>query len=141
MNDFAVMQAIESARMHPLRWGIDDCCLWAADLVAFHSKVDIAAPFRGYVSRLGAAKALYLYAGGGLTEAAARRAQELELEPVARPYRGDALAVVASRNGPFLGLHWRGHWLGRGPEGEVYFPLWYAVAAWKFPPRDWRLAA
>lgn len=133
MRDDIILPAIDHAMANPLCWGGDDCCLWAADIVLAHTGIDIARPLRGYRSRFGAAKALYIYAGGGLTEAAIKRARNLELDPIARPFRGDAVAVVASRNGPFLAVLWRSHWVGRSTGGVEYYPLWHAVAAWRWP--------
>lgn len=48
----------------PFEWGVNDCCLFAADAVLAMTGVDHAAGFRGYDSAAGALR--HVEAGGGL---------------------------------------------------------------------------
>ncbi len=40
-------RAIEARAAAPHQWGVNDCCLYAADLVEAMTGEDLAAPFRG----------------------------------------------------------------------------------------------
>lgn len=125
--------AIDRALMGPMVWGVDDCCLWVCDLIAAQTGVDLAAPLRGYSSRLGAARKLREFAAGGLPEAAIKIARQHGCKPAGKPYGGDLWAVVVTPAGVGLAV-WHGSgWLGRTADGVGVVPPWQAVLVWRFP--------
>lgn len=131
--DVLMIDAIEKAIRNPMHYGIDDCCLWVSDRVNEICGIDPAAPLRGYNSKVGAAKVLKLFAGAGLPEAAVKLAGQAGFKPVARPYRGNLVAVVAAAEGPMLAILWRNRWVVRSVDGVSFLPLNVAVMAWRFP--------
>ena len=51
---------VKSKKHVPFEWGVNDCCLFVADMALAITGVDPAATFRGkYESELGAMRALY----------------------------------------------------------------------------------
>lgn len=128
-----MIDAIENAMREPMRYGIDDCCLWVSDRVKEICGIDPAAPLRGYKSKIGAAKTLKSFAGAGLPEAAVKLAETAGFKPATRPYRGELIAVVASLEGPMLAILWRNRWVVRASVGVTFLPLHSAVMAWRLP--------
>lgn len=54
-----IIRAMDRACAAEVRWGVDDCALWVADIIRAALGFDPAARFRGcYVDRAGAAAAL-----------------------------------------------------------------------------------
>lgn len=56
--------AINLARVKSFAWGVNDCCLMAADIVKAITGVDIAADYRGTYSNEAEAEAILVAAGG-----------------------------------------------------------------------------
>lgn len=126
-----MMRAIKVAEMTDMAYGKDDCCLWPAGIIMQHEGPDIAKPFRGYVTEAGSIAALKKYAGGGLLQAALKRAGELEFEEVRAPFKDGDLALVINKTGLALALSFRGVWVARSKTGISYLPDYYAVIAWR----------
>ena len=90
LHDFLV------SREHtPFRYGVNDCCLFAADAVCVITGVDIAAEFRGqYKSQRGALTAIKRLTGGTTAaDAVAYAARDLEECAPALARRGDLVLV------------------------------------------------
>lgn len=138
MDGQLIDRAISKAAMASMVWGRDDCCLWVADIVLEATGIDIASPLRGYRSAAGAISALRKYAGGGIIEAATRRAKEIGVPALLHPHAPDshAIGIVASPDGPALALHhaeWP-VWYARSADGIAALPIHSAVMAWETPP-------
>ena len=107
-HDFAerLFAAVAARRDTPFEWGVNDCALFACDVIRDASGVDYAAPLRGrYKSARGAARVLKEFAGGGIEDAAeaiARDAGLAEVPPL-MARRGDFI-MVESEAGPALGV-------------------------------------
>ncbi|MES2289288.1 MAG: hypothetical protein V4530_06070 [Pseudomonadota bacterium] len=81
----------------PLDWGVHDCALWGADVVAAETGVDHGTKFRGkYSDAAGAAKALRDFGGGTIT-----RTFDMFLprRPIGNLRRGDLVMVGKDRDG------------------------------------------
>ena len=78
------------------QWGVFDCCLFACDAVLTITGVDMAQDFRGkYTTAKEAYEFVKNFAGDGLAELVAKRAQELgitEIKPLLAQ-RGDVVLV------------------------------------------------
>jgi len=130
--DEAVEAAIERAMLKNMEWGRDDCSLWVCGIPLGLTGIDLALMLRGYSNRFGSARALKLYAGGGLVEAAIKIAAKARLKPAFRPFRGNLIGVVMSPERPSLALFWRGHWIARSETGVVHLPASSGVIAWRW---------
>jgi hypothetical protein len=112
---------------------VNDCCLFACDVIRDAGGVDYAAPFRnGYSTALGAARTLRRFAGGGLEAAAEKITQDNGLEevPPLMAQRGDFVLVDVAE-GPALGICIGETLVAAGPSGAVTFPLKRARRAWR----------
>lgn len=137
-------------------WGEWDCCLAAAAWIERATGLDVAAPFRGrYRTRLGAARVLQAFAGGGVAALAEKIAAQFGFEEVPPLFaqRGDVVLVdgilqpdtteedpqtsaedaTPDPYGPALGVvsadGW--HFLVPGPGGVLRVPLAKARRAWR----------
>ena len=116
----------------PIVWGVDDCCALIHRICWQTHKIRLMAPVRDYFTRRQAALRLREYAGGGVLEAAQRRAEELGLNRARPPYNA-AVGVVAGEEGPLLALYHNDKWIARTPDGVAALPKWAAVIAWELP--------
>jgi hypothetical protein len=98
---------IEMRKTEPFSWGVNDCCLWAADAVMAMTGHDPAAGIRGtYSTARGAALALRRI--GGMAGAGARCGAEI---PPLCAQVGD-VGIVSSDDSPresgavCIGEHW-----------------------------------
>lgn len=57
-------QLVTQRMRHPLRWGVHDCCIWAADAVLAVTGADLADGLRGTYSTQAEAEARLLQLGG-----------------------------------------------------------------------------
>lgn len=91
----------------PHEYGVNDCCLFAADGIHAMTGVDIAEDFRGYSTEQGALKAIAKVAGGSTVEHAAEYcAKKYGLEQLVHPLmaqRGD-LVLIEEADGFKMGL-------------------------------------
>lgn len=133
MDRHLIDAAVERAMGKDMEWGRDDCCLWVCDLIADATGADLAKPLRGYRSRIGAARRLKAFAGGGIVEAAVKLAATARLKPAAWPWSGELVGVVSDANGPALAIFHNGAWLGRTQRGVTALPPHAAVIAWELP--------
>jgi hypothetical protein len=117
---------IESRRGMPFEWGINDCCLFAADGVLAQTGVDLAADWRGYTSAREAAQLIDRV--GGLPAFAHALAEK----PVARAFRGEVVLVALDGRDTFGLVAGNGHWCGPGAEGVVFRPMSEALRAFGF---------
>lgn len=119
---------IEERRSTPFAWGLNDCCLFAADWIQRACGVDFAEDLRGtYDSALPAARVLAEQ--GGVFELADTRAR-LERKAVELVQRGD-LVAIESQNGITLGICLGSVAAFVGADGLEFQPISRACAAWK----------
>lgn len=129
--------AIESRRATPFKWGSNDCCMFAADVVLAITGADIAAQFRGkYDDALGAARVLRETGGiSGAVEAAAAEHGFACLPSVAYAQRGDLIELDTEPNGdaggPALGVCVGSMVAGAGEAGTVFVPPVKCRRAWR----------
>ncbi len=119
---------IDSRREQPFRWGINDCCMFAADAVFELIGIDLAREYRGsYDNAQGAARTLAIL--GGL----AAGVGDVLGKPMPHMYcaqRGDVVLIDAfGRDG--LGICTGMKIAGPGTHGVVFVPFTQARAAWR----------
>jgi hypothetical protein len=131
MDRHLIAAAVEAAQMADMRYGVDDCCLWVADIVMAHGGPDLAQPFRGYASQLGAARKLRRYAGGGLLEAAQKRAAELDLRIIRHGWRDGDVGLVTNGAGHLMALLYQDRWLARTAQGVNFTSRSATILAWR----------
>jgi len=108
------MAAAASARM---RWGMDDCALWAANVIQAALGYDPAAKFRGhYRTRRGARRVLGGPGLPGALRAAARRHQWVRVDP-ADARVGDIGLMAVDGASCCVVCRTRGWFVGRTDEG------------------------
>jgi hypothetical protein len=98
---------VESRSAAQFRWGEHDCCLFACDAIEAITGVDPAKWFRGrYSDRHGAVVSLRRFCDGGLEEAMARIAHDLNAPEIAPAYarRGDAVFLRQANGIPSFGI-------------------------------------
>jgi len=110
----------------PFEWGVNDCCLFAADAVLAMTGEDLAKPLRGYTSAL-AAKRLVDEAGG--------------LRELVSQFLGEAVSPLMAAVGDVVLLENEGRDLlgicngtnviGAGERGMAVLGMDLARAAWK----------
>ncbi len=119
--------AIRLRRRTPHQWGLLDCALCAADLVAAQTGHDFGTPFRGrYTTEIGARRVLRSlgYADlGELADACLPRG-------IGRPRRGD-IVLQPHASGDFLATAWGGGVVGPGPQGLGLVPLAPGAVVWR----------
>lgn len=119
-------ELVVRAHTQPFRWGIQDCCLWAADAVQALTGHDPAADLRGrYADAKGALCALQ--AQGGLMGAGQRAGVLLAAPAYARD--GD-IALVHDGRRPMLAVQAGGVWLVAATNGLHALPAGAARMAW-----------
>ena len=128
MSDWRpTFEALVASRMRtPFRWGVHDCCMWAADAVLALSGIDPAADLRGaYCDEAGARRLLESL--GGLEAVGARGGQpQSPLLSIA----GD-VGIVTDGERHMLGVC-AGHvWLVAARRGLAVLPLNAVSASWR----------
>lgn len=122
---------IEQRKNMPFKWGVHDCCTFAADAVRAMTGHDLAADVRGYNSAIEAVK--IMAEEGGLESMIERRLEEAGCKALVTPrkaQRGDIAAIVTSAQTAV------GVCVGRmvaftGKDGLVYYPLKDCKRAWR----------
>lgn len=128
VSDLAAFLRAGGAR--PFAWGVQDCCLWAADWVLAATGRDPAAVWRGrYRTALGAAR-LAARRGGFEAHVAACLA-DAGLTETAEPRPGD-VGIVDLANGPTFAVRTRGCWAAKGERGVVLTDA-PCLRAWSVP--------
>lgn len=116
----------------PFAWGVQDCCLWAADWVLAATGRDPAAGWRGrYLTALGAAR-LVTRRGGFEAHVAACLA-DVGLAETSDPGPGD-VGIVELTNGPTFAVRASGCWAAKSECGVVLADAPY-LRAWSVPCR------
>jgi hypothetical protein len=119
--------AIEDKKTAPFAWGVNDCCLFAADIVLAITGNDYAAEYRGqYDSQLTAAQALRDLGEGDLLSTIDSKFSRI---PLLQARRGDLVALQTAE-GPALGIC-AGTCYFVGPAGMFQYPLSGCVTAWR----------
>lgn len=132
-----LIAAIESRRNEPFKWGTQDCCMFAADIVMAITGGDIAAKWRvTYTDAIGAA--LAIKRGGGIDGLVAGVADDFGLRAlpsVAYAQRGDLVEIdienTGDSAGPALGVCVGSMVAGAGADGVVFVPLLKCRKAWR----------
>lgn len=106
-------------------WGVNDCCLFAADCVKEMTGVDHAEEFRGYKTSIGAYKRLKK--AGGLI---AVMDSKLRSVPVKLAKRGDVIGFQNDQE-ISLGICVGDKIAAISESGLVYLPMNKAVKAWQ----------
>jgi hypothetical protein len=113
----------------PFEWGVNDCCLWAADCILANTGVDIADDFRGkYTTKLGAFRTIQKVTGGtSVADAAAYCATKHGLVEHIYPLnckRGD-LVIIQNGETEIAGIvHLNGmHAISVSETGLVRLPI------------------
>ena len=113
----------------PFEWGVNDCCLYAANAILAYTGVDIASEFRGiYKSEFGALRAIKEVTGGStVADAAAYCAQKhglVEHEYPLMAKRGD-LVVYNNAGNLIAGIvHLNGrHIVSVSEDGPMTLPI------------------
>jgi len=121
----------------PFKFGVFDCCLFAAEGILAMTGVDVAAEFRGtYTDLPGALKAIKKITGGTtVTDAAAYCAEKAGMEQLAHPLkaqRGD-LVIVDNEGTLIAGLvHLNGRdVISVGETGLIRLPITNVQKAWR----------
>lgn len=124
-----VANALADRAARPFAWGVNDCAIFAADVIEAATGHDLAAPYRGrYRSRRGASLTLKANGWASLADLAdsllPRQADHLR--------RGD-IVLYAGRHGDFLGVVWAGGVFGPDDRGVRVWPLDRGLinGAWK----------
>lgn len=117
----------------PFAWGVNDCCLFACDLVRAMTGRDYAAAFRGrYSTPIGAARALRDVAGvvclPDLCDKLAAEEPWREIEPE-RAQSGDWILAFGS-HGPTLAIRFGALIATPGDVGVSLIPSSRALRAW-----------
>ena len=117
---------VTQALPRPFEWGVNDCCLWAADCVQAQTGADPAADLRGTYSDARGALALVQRLGG------MRAIGDMTGSPIPAlmATHGD-IGLVRHEDHDLLALCNCTHWLAVGPYGLVVLPLTLAVHAWR----------
>lgn len=111
-------RAIEAKRRLPRVWGVNDCCLCAADLVAAQTGQDFGAPFRGRYDDEPGAWAILRTLGH---DSLASLADSCLPRGVGRPKRGD-IVLQPQFIGDALTVVWGGGVVGPGDRGLTLAP-------------------
>lgn len=113
----------------PFEWGVNDCCIFAADWVRLVTGRDPAFYLRDmYGSEAGAE--LVLEENGGIARIVTE-ALGLALPTVATAQRGDVV-LFESGNGPALGICAGEKFAAMRDSGGIgYFSMRHAVTAWR----------
>lgn len=119
-------ECVEGARNAPWKWGVHDCCMFAADVVLAMTGTDPAAGLRGrYSDKRGAALALRAAGFDDLERCVESLAMEhdfCEIAPLTAQ-RGD-LVLVDQPGGPALGVCEGQHAiLATKPRGWIAVPM------------------
>lgn len=117
----------KSRKGMPFTWGVNDCCLFAADAVMVQTGIDLAEGYRGtYADALGAARVLS--GMGGVRGLVTARLGAAVPPKMARP--GD-VCVLENAGRDLLVVCGGTIVLGPGEAGLVRFPLQQVQECWR----------
>lgn len=130
----AIDAACGRALDHDFAWGNDDCCTFACDVVRAVTGRDPMTHLRGsYASRAEAVAAQLDQSGGGLVDTVQNLARAAGFEQSYFPWKGPLVGVVATPNGPVMGVFYGVAWLVRSERGIVRMAPHLGVLAWEVP--------
>lgn len=120
-------RAIEARRRLPYAWGVNDCALFAADMVEAQTGHDFGMPFRGRYTDEAGARAILESLGhadlAGLADSCLPRG-------AGRPQRGDVV-LQPHPAGDFLAVVWGGGVVGPGERGLGLVPRALGAPWWR----------
>ena len=124
---------IESRRHTTFQWGVNDCCLFAADWAFAFTGQDPAAHWRDTYDTALSANHL-LKGAGGVVSLANRALLPLGWVPIhpQRAQRG-CIAALGPLDSVALGVVTHPGVAGVGPTGLLFVPTSAILAAWIFP--------
>jgi hypothetical protein len=122
----ALAELVAQRMAAPFEWGVNDCCLFAADAVRAMTGRDPAADARGYTTERQAARVLKQL--GGLEALASTRAGGEEVPP-AMARVGDV--VLGKMDRECLGVCTGETWHAPSAAGLVAAPMSAALKAWR----------
>lgn len=118
--------SIEALRARPFGWGLADCGLTSADIVAPMIDADVAAPLRGYATRFGAIRALRRLGHRSVADYL-----DSFLTRTARPRAGDFVLAPSPPLDLLMVADGRGAAWGQGPDGLVRVAIPADALAWE----------
>ena len=121
---------IQEKRDQPFEWGVNDCCLFAADWLVILTGIDPAADVRGYTGELEAWR--IVKDKGGVEQMArdAFAAQGWTESPIGFARRGDIVAIDGD-HGASLGVCCGPIAAFAGPEGVVFRKFTDCKTSWR----------
>jgi len=121
---------IESRRHLPFQWGVNDCCLFAADWALLFTGQDPAADMRGTYGSALSAKRL-LDAAGGVVSLADKRLLALGwgVTPPPKAQRG-SIAALGPQDSVALGVVIHPGVVAPGPNGLTFLPRSVITHTW-----------
>ena len=122
-------EAVTEFANQPFEWGVNDCCLFAANCVRAQTGEDYYEQFRNrYTSAIGAAKVMKKD-GFESVEAIATNFLGDPMENHLYAKRGDVV-MTTTNEGPALGIMFGGGGLFVTPLGLVRVPITELLKAW-----------
>lgn len=130
--DAIVNEAVEAAR-GPVSWGVDDCCIFVADIIKKTHHIDIMYGHRDYHSKSEGIRHFRSMGHHDLLDFALAHAERLGLGIVDLSRRPQPLdiGITPGIGGPALSIYFGDHWITRADHGVVVNPHYYAVRAWR----------
>lgn len=129
-----ILSDLVLARQHtPFKWGTNDCCLWACDVIKACTSTDLAAKFRGRYSDATGATRIIKRFGKNLEKMVEKLAKQNRLEEV-HPNMAQRLYLVmtdTADHGPSLGICIGSTGAFAGHNGLVFYPMSSCRRAWK----------
>lgn len=124
---------IESRRRTPFQWGVNDCCLFAADWALVATGQDPALDWRHtYRTALGANR--LLNEAGGVVSLANRALLPLGWVPIhPQQAKRGSIAALGPLDSVSLGVVAHPGVAGVGHDGLLFVPTSSILAAWIFP--------
>lgn len=117
--------AVYLENVGPFEWGKNDCCLFAANAVEVMTGVDPAKKYRGYKTKIGAAKKI--------KDVGIEGAWTAEFGDPINPklcQRGDVV-FFANANDPAVGICIGSEFAAMGENGLIIIPMKLAIKGWK----------
>lgn len=122
-----LIELLQQRRNQPFEWGINDCCLFAADAYQAIHGIDLAEEFRGrYSNKLGAYRALKRRGYNDVGDLL--RAKLGEPKATIMPERGDLL-LVDNYGQQTAGIYCNGAWVV-GEQCLLQVSLSWVKIAW-----------
>lgn len=111
------------------RWGLNDCCMFAADAVLETTGSDLAGSLRGAYDSQDGAESVLAEHGGVRAIASARLGEPMDNPAYAR--RGDIVCVELEGRETLGVVVGAGQWACPGARGLVFRPMAEALTVWR----------